>query len=151
MCAGIMTMLGPPTVGGLCYYVWQRGRDSMAKSVGRASAGFGANCASFFSVIGAYMLQRNVLVRPLFDEGGALALDWKKGTESLGEPLKIKTWTQFYRAAGPPVFARTAALVIAFYCSGCVHAWTAAKLDPPPPPPPKKPKTAKEKKKGTGK
>jgi hypothetical protein len=46
------------------------------------------------------------------------------------EPLKIKTWTQFYRAAGPPVFARTAALVVAFYVSGCAHAWAAYKLNP---------------------
>ena len=82
-------------------------------------------------MFGAYFLQRGIIVRPLFDEGGMLALDWKKGTESLGEPLKIKTWGQFYRAAGPPVFARTAALIMAFYVSGSVHALVAAKLDPP--------------------
>ena len=108
----------------------------MACSVGRASAtSITANVVSAVSVVGAYMLQRNVLVRPLFDEGGALALDWKKGTESLGEPLKIKTWTQFYRAAGPPVFARTAAIIAAFYAAGGVHAWAAAKINPPGPPP----------------
>ena len=148
MCAGIATLFGPPTVGGLCYLTWQRGRDATANVVGRATAGFGANVSSAVSLVGAYLLQRSVIVRPLFDEGGALALDWKKGTESLGEPLKIKTWTQFYRAAGPPVFARTMALVLAFYVSGSVHAWTAAKLDPPPPPPPKpKPKAGARPKK----
>ena len=138
MCAGLATLLGPPTVGGMCYWTWQRGRDAMARSVGNASAGFGANAASALSVIGAYQFQRHVLVRPLFDEGGALALDWKKGTESLGEPLKIKTWNQFYKAAGPPVFARVAAIVVAFYVSGSVHAWVACKLNPPSPPPKKK-------------
>ena len=111
-------------------------------------AGFGAHIASTLSVFGTYVLQRNVLVAPLFDEGGAFAMDWKKGTESLGEPLKIKTWGQFYRAAGPPVFARTGAIIFAFYVSGCVHAWSAYRLNPPPPPP-KKPKA--ESKKGKGK
>ena len=83
-------------------------------------------------------------MRPLFDEGGMLALDWKKGTESLGEPLKIKTWGQFYRAAGPPVFARTAALIMAFYVSGSVHALVAAKLDPPKVPKQQEKKSAKK-------
>ena len=137
MCAGLATMLGPPTVGGLCYYTWRSGRDSMARSVGSASAGIGAHSATAFSVVGAYQLQRHLLVRPLFDEGGSLSLDWKQGAETLGEPLKIKTWTQFYRAAGPPVFARTVALVMAFYVSGHVHAWVAHKLAPPPPAPKK--------------
>ena len=40
------------------------------------------------------------------------------GTDSLGEPLKIQTWRQFYRAAGPPVFARVAALCASFYIAG---------------------------------
>ena len=78
-----------------------------------------------------------------------MSLDWKKGTESLGEPLKIKTWGQFYRAAGPPVFARTAALVAAFYISGCVHSWVAYRLNPPPPP--AKPAKAAGKKAGKSK
>ena len=61
------------------------------------------------------------------NEGGALSLDWKKGTESLGEPLKIQTWRQFYRAAGPPVFARTAALIASFYVAGVAHAMVTAR------------------------
>ena len=44
-----------------------------------------------------------------------------------GEPLKIKTWTQFYRAAGPPVFARTGALLASFYCAGYASAWAASR------------------------
>jgi hypothetical protein len=48
------------------------------------SAGFGAHSLSAASVVGTYVFQRAVLVRPLFDEGGALSLDWKKGTDSLG-------------------------------------------------------------------
>ena len=45
-------------------------------------------------------------------------VDWKKGVETLGEPLKIKTWAQFYRACGPPVLVRVAALSAAFYLGG---------------------------------
>ena len=147
-CAGLATMLGPPTVAYSCYITWLCGRDSWGATRPNSGSGFGANFASGVAAIGAYFFQRNVLVRPLFDEGGSLALDWKKGTESLGEPLKIKTWTQFYRAAGPPVFARTAAIVLAFYVSGAVHAWTAYKLNPAalPPPPPRKPKAEPSKK-----
>ena len=137
-------MLGPPTIGYMCYAAWQSGCESMARSVGRATAGsITANVASAVSVVGAFMLQRSLLVRPLFDEGGSLALNWKKGTDTLGEPLKIKTWTQFYRAAGPPVFARTAAIVVAFYAAGNVHALVAARINPPPPPPPPVAKPAK--------
>ena len=40
------------------------------------------------------------------------------GTQSLGEPLKIQTWGQFYRATGPPVIARTCAFVVACFAAG---------------------------------
>ena len=106
-------------------------RGSLALTCQRRAT---ANIASVVAMVGAYIVQRSTVVR-LFDEGGSLALDWKKGTETLGEPLKIKTWTHFYKAAGPPVFARVAALVAAFYISGCVHGYVANAADPPPPPP----------------
>ena len=90
--------------------------------------GFGAATASLGSLVGAYYLQRMVLVRH-FDEGGVLSLDWKKGTESLGEPLKITTWRHFYRAAGPPVFARVGALIVSFYIAGVAHGWVASRSE----------------------
>ena len=134
MCGGLAVLLGPPSVGGCCYLTWKRGRDAWLVGAHVPKAGATANIASVVSMVGAYIVQRSTVVR-LFDEGGSLALDWKKGTETLGEPLKIKTWTHFYKAAGPPVFARVAALVAAFYISGCVHGYVANAADPPPPPP----------------
>jgi len=68
------------------------------------------------------------VVAKRFDEGGAWALDWKKGTESLGEPLKIKTWGQFYKAAGPPAFARTAALIGSCFIAGAAASCAANAL-----------------------
>ena len=70
----------------------------------------------------------------LFDEGGSL-IGLEKGTETLGEPLKIKTWTHFYKRQGSQSSAAVAALVAAFYISGCVHGYVANAADPPPPPP----------------
>ena len=53
-----------------------------------------------------------------FDEGGALSLSWKQGADSLGKPFELKTWGQFYRACGPPVFARVAAMMASCYLAG---------------------------------
>ena len=124
-----MLMFGPPTVGGACYCVWYSGRDRMLRSFrcaaesveSSATAGF----ASLTALIASYGVQAR-LVMPAFDEGGALSLDWKKGTESLGQPLKISTWGHFWRASGPPVFARVAALVFSCYVAGNgmrTHRW----------------------------
>jgi hypothetical protein len=101
-----------------------------------AASSFSANAASALAVPLAYAVQLRLIVTH-FDHGGALALDWKKGTQSLGEPLKINTWTQFYRATGPPVIARTAAVIASFYIAGNVHAWVTVRNNPPPPPPKK--------------
>ena len=84
--------------------------------------------SGFAAMIAAYQAQKALLVRH-FDEGGALALDWKRGAESLGEPLKINTWGQFYRAAGPPVIARGAALMASVYIAGGVSAAVARSRD----------------------
>ena len=140
MCAGMFVLFAPPSVGGACYIVWQSGRDRMLRQLkcaaDQASSSFSASTASFASVLGMYVLQTKTVVQA-FDEGGALSLDWKKGTQSLGEPLKIKTWGHFYKAAGPPVFARTAALIVSFYVAGHVHAYFAAPAAQPPPAKPK--------------
>ena len=148
MCAGMAVLLGPPTVGGSCYWVWLSGNARTWRKYGREpqSGSASATFASMGSCVGAYMMQRVVLVRH-FDEGGALSLDWKKGTESLGEPLKIQTWSQFYRASGPPVFARVAALIAAFYVAGHAHAWVTARQHPPPPKPQSQVPHAKARKK----
>jgi len=128
MCAGVAVMCGPPTVGGACYLTWLKGKAAVLakKGLGDVESSFQANAASLASVAVTYEVQRRVVVSH-FDEGGALSLNWKKGTESLGEPLKIQTWTQFYRAMGPPVFARTAAFVASFYVAGYVHGWVCAR------------------------
>lgn len=148
MCAGMAVLLGPPSVGGSCYLVWLSGNARHWRSLGRepAQSTFTANFASFSSIFGAYFAQRHLLVRH-FDEGGALSLDWKKGTDSLGEPLKIRTWSQFYKAAGPPVFARVGALIAAFYVAGHAHAWVTARQHPAPPKPQSQPPHAKARKK----
>ena len=128
-CAGVMVLCGPPTVGGACYYVWISGRDRMLRSLRSASEGVSssasANFASFTAAVAAYGAQALVIM-PAFDQGGALSLDWKKGTESLGQPLKIATWSHFWRATGPPVFARVGALIFSFYVAGNVHGWASA-------------------------
>ena len=129
MCVGMAVMFGPPTLGAGCWYMWHVGRDRMLrmKRISKEAA------AAATSGVAAQLR----FVVSHFDEGGALSLNWKKTTDSLGEPLKIKTWTQFYRAAGPPVFARTAAIVASCYAAGAMHAWVVARSLPPPLPPPK--------------
>ena len=133
-----MALFGPPSVAGGCYFVWLKGHERALRSLQRASAPaqtFGSVVAGITSLAGAYQLQRMIFVRQ-FDEGGAFSIDLKKTTESLGEPLKIQTWGQFYRATGPPVFARVGALLVAFYVAGELQTRVANRLSPPPPPPP---------------
>ena len=138
MCAGLAVMLGPPTIGYSCYLVYIKGKARVLarKGLEEVTSGFAASSMSLAALVGTYMVQRRALA-PLFDEGGALSLNWKAGTDSLGEPLKITTWRHFYRAAGPPVFARTAFLFASFYVAGGVHAWVASRDVEPPKAPPK--------------
>uniref|UniRef100_A0A7S2H4A5 Uncharacterized protein n=1 Tax=Haptolina brevifila TaxID=156173 RepID=A0A7S2H4A5_9EUKA len=133
MCAGLAVMLGPPSVGGACYLVYLKGRARVLAQQGleEVKSTLAASSMAIASLVATYSVQRRLLA-PHFDEGGALSLSWKKGTESLGEPLKIQTWRQFYRAAGPPVFARLGFLLSAFYVAGGVQAWIAARNESPP-------------------
>ena len=62
-----------------------------------------------------WSVQRRVAF-PLVDEGGPLSL--AKVSSTLGEPLKISTWREFYRSAGPPTAARCGALGVAFFAGG---------------------------------
>ena len=93
MCVGIASILLPPTVAGGCYWLWSKGRNAglrrlalpadtpLSHSLSSTATGFGV-------LVGAYQAQR-VLVCRHFDEHGVLSMDWKKGTESLGEPLQV--------------------------------------------------------------
>jgi len=93
MCVGIATILLPPTVGGGCYWLWSKGVSAemrrlalpidtpLSHSLASTATGLGV-------LVGAYQALR-VLVCRHFDQHGVLSLDWKKGTESLGEPLKV--------------------------------------------------------------
>ena len=122
-------MFGPPTIAGLCYKVWHDGKHGVLRALKDPASiepSGVAHLASALTVGATYGVQQKVVL-PLFDQGGALSLDWKKGTESLGEPLKIQTWRHFYRAAGPPVFARCAAVIFSFYVAGYVDGRVAAR------------------------
>ncbi|KAL1512206.1 hypothetical protein AB1Y20_005470 [Prymnesium parvum] len=122
MCAGLAVMFAPPSVGLCCWGLWLAGQDVALRVLGARGAerpphsAFSAGI-TIATVVATYQVQQKLLVSQ-FDEGGRFSLDWKRGTESLGEPLKIQTWRQFYRAAGPPVFARTAALAGSFFVAG---------------------------------
>ena len=86
-----------------------------------------ADLAGLTTLVGAYRAQ-SVLVFPHFDRLGTSSL--KKTVEVLGEPLKISTWSQFYKLAGPPVFARFTGAVLSFYLAGCAQGYFAARWSP---------------------
>ena len=86
MCAGMAVLLGPPSVGGACYMVWSKGKERMLRRLKLTTpppTSFAANASAFLVLVGSYVGQRAFVIRH-FDEGGALSLNWKKGTESLG-------------------------------------------------------------------
>ena len=127
MCAGVAVLFGPPTVALGGYLLFETGRESGARWTAAHGSppthpppmGVQGALAAAVGAVASYRAF-GVLVKE-FDEGGACSFDFKRGSESLGEPLKIKTWTQFYKAAGPPAFARTAAVI-----GSCFVAGTAA-------------------------
>mmetsp|Transcript_36619 Transcript_36619/g.65534 ORF Transcript_36619/g.65534 Transcript_36619/m.65534 type:complete len:132 (-) Transcript_36619:68-463(-) len=126
MCVGLAVLCGPPTVGLLCFFTWNGGDSVVSKNLGMdaTSLSFASGGASAASLWAAYRAQHRLLIHH-FDEGGKYAYGYRKGVESLGEPLQIKTWGQFYRAAGPPVFARTAAIISSCFVAGAAHAVAA--------------------------
>ncbi|KAK3249198.1 hypothetical protein CYMTET_41366 [Cymbomonas tetramitiformis] len=132
MCVGIAVLCGPPTVAGCCYATWLAGEATVVDLKKLPSPPFSvlAGGTGLGAAIGAYKAQNAFVIRH-FDEGGFLSWNFKKGAESLGEPLKIATWKDFYRASGPPVFARTAALVFSFYLAGATQAVVAYSLHQP--------------------
>ena len=95
-CAGIMTLFGPPTLLGFCYVVWERG-CGRAAMMHQSAATYASGLAA---LVGAYRAQ-SLLVFRHFDAAGAES--WRNTVDALGEPLKVQTWSQFYKLAGPPV------------------------------------------------
>uniref|UniRef100_A0A061RAQ9 Uncharacterized protein n=1 Tax=Tetraselmis sp. GSL018 TaxID=582737 RepID=A0A061RAQ9_9CHLO len=123
MCVGLAVLLGPPTVGGICYCTWSGGQTLVATHLDseKPQNTFASVGVGLFAGVGSYKFQKEFVVRH-FDEGGILSYGYRKGVETLGEPLQIKTWGQFYKAAGPPVFARTAAVIASFFAAGAAQA-----------------------------
>ena len=132
-CAGVMTAFGPPSLLGVCYVVWDKGhslavRRSATSAVCQQSAAtYATGLAALF---GAYQTQR-VLVFRHFDALGTGS--WKQTVDVLGEPLKVSTWAQFYKLAGPPVLARVSGLIVSFYVAGWVQGAVAQKWNQPVP------------------
>lgn len=59
MCAGMAVMFGPPSVGGACYVVWNKGRDRVLAALKDPSAAdaSGAAIASIAAVVATYSAQ----------------------------------------------------------------------------------------------
>ena len=128
MCAGIATLFGPPTLAGLCYLVWERGRAAVSTTLAKQTASTYAT--GIAALVGAYKAQ-SVLIFRHFDALGTAS--WRQTADVLGEPLKVQTWRQFYKLAGPPVLARTAGVVVSFYCAGLAQGYAAHRWNPPAP------------------
>mmetsp|Transcript_18206 Transcript_18206/g.51004 ORF Transcript_18206/g.51004 Transcript_18206/m.51004 type:complete len:139 (-) Transcript_18206:42-458(-) len=131
MCVGLAVLCGPPTVACTCWFTWASGRSLTAQhlttsgEIGEAGALPPMSAvAGIAAMAAAYQTQKGLVIRH-FDEGGMLSYGYKAGTESLGEPLQIKTWGQFYRAAGPPVFARVGAIITSCFVAGAAQAAAA--------------------------
>ena len=129
MCAGAAALFGPPSVVAAGCATWWAGHAAAVARIeprGRPppfsglafAGGVGSGCA-------IYSLQRRTWVS-LFDEGGALSL--AKVSSTMGEPLKITSWREFYRSAGPPAAARLGAAVLAFFVGGAVSAVGAHRI-----------------------
>lgn len=132
-CAGVMTAFGPPSLLGVCYLVWDRGhalavrRSARSVVCQQSAATYATGLAALF---GAYQTQK-VLVFRYFDAMGTGS--WKQTVDVLGEPLKVSTWKQFYKLAGPPVLARASGLIVSFYIAGWAQGAVAQKWNPPVP------------------
>ena len=124
MCPGVLVLVGPQSLLGGCVATWYLGHalasssdsslatydvDAPSSSLGRL-AGAGA-------MGGVWAIARRTLF-PIVDAGGALSA----ATATLGEPLKIASWRDFYRATGPPVAMRCAVGLGAFAVGGATAA-----------------------------
>ena len=114
MCAGLAVLLGPPSVVLISYFTWNAGH-AISVEPSTSESSIVATGGGVLAAAATWSAQSRVLF-PLVDEGGTLSL--AKVSSTLGEPLKIKTWREFYRSAGPPTATRCAALGVAFFAGG---------------------------------
>ena len=87
-----------------------------------------ANVASLGAAYVSWKVQSRVVV-PLFDEGGSFSWNLESMSKKMGEPLKINTWRDFYRSAGPPMAARTVAVMMSFFVAGAANTLVARYLE----------------------
>lgn len=131
MCAGLAALLGPPSLVGACYGTFWAGHASAMNTLNATHVPRSSSAASVAGIGAAYAswkIQSRLMV-PLFDEGGSLSYNIETMSKKLGEPLKINSWRDFYRSAGPPVVARTGAVMVSFFVAGAINALVARHLD----------------------
>lgn len=131
MCAGLAALLGPPSLAGACYGTFWAGHASVMKAFDVAkvpSSSYTANATSLGAAYASWTIQSRFVV-PLFDEGGYLSYNLETMSKKMGEPLKISSWREFYRSAGPPMAARTGAAMMSFFVAGAAHTLVARYLE----------------------
>ena len=131
MCAGLAALLGPPSLAGACYGTFHAGNLSAMQTLNTTHvprSSYVANVASLGAAYASWKVQSRVVV-PLFDEGGSFSWNLESMSKKMGEPLKINTWRDFYRSAGPPMAARTVAVMMSFFVAGAANTLVARYLD----------------------
>lgn len=131
MCAGLAALLGPPSLALASYGTWCAGSAAALHQLGTAQVprpSYAANAAGIGAVYASWKIQSRLVV-PLFDEGGSLSYNLETMAAKLGEPLKIHSWRDFYRSAGPPVLARTGAVMVSFFIAGASQTLVARYLE----------------------
>ena len=127
MCAGLAVLLGPPSVALISYFTWNAGRSIASNASGPDPPSSLAAMGGGVLAAAAMWSAQSRLAFPLVDEGGPLSL--AKVSSTLGQPLKIRTWREFYRSAGPPTAVRCGALGVAFFAGGAASGTIARSTD----------------------
>jgi hypothetical protein len=131
MCAGLAALLAPPSLAGAAYGTFWAGHASAMKTLNTTQvprSSYAANAAGLGAVYASWQLQSRLML-PLFDEGGSLSYNLETMSKKLGEPLKIASWKDFYRSAGPPLVARTGAVMVSFFVAGAAQTLVARYLE----------------------
>ena len=132
MCAGLAVLLAPPSVVLISTFTWNAGHavavasDASGRTEPPPPSSLAAVGGGVLAAAATWSAQRRVAF-PLVDEGGPLSL--AKVSSTLGEPMKISTWREFYRSAGPPTAARCGALGVAFFAGGAASGAIARSMD----------------------
>ena len=122
----LCSLFGPPSLAGLCYLVWDKGyRRTASVAAAQSAATYLTGLATLF---GSYRVQ-SLVVFPHFDALGTTS--WKTSVNAMGEPLKIQTWAQFYKLAGPPVVSRAVGVILSFYAAGVAQGYFAQRWSGP--------------------